>query len=113
MNVDDTLKTTNKNKTNNPNGRPKGSPNKTTIETREALSRLLNSNVDQMQDWIDKIGKEDPYKAATLILRMAELIVPKPRDSEGGIQFNAWGKEERIPIYPPWMISPDAQEVEE
>jgi hypothetical protein len=60
---------------NNPDGRPKGSPNKTTKEAREVITAFLNAKISDL----DRIyeGLEDKDKA-TLILHFAKLVIPKP-----------------------------------
>ena len=61
----------------NPNGRPKGVPNKQTKEIREAYQRLTESNLDNMSQWLQLVAAEDPAKAMDLMLRLSEYIIPK------------------------------------
>lgn len=76
---------TRKGKTNNPNGRPKGTPNKVTTEFRETVKRLLESNADNMGRWLTMVaegdgtdnGKPDPAKALDLLAKLAEYAAPK------------------------------------
>ena len=38
----------------NPKGRPKGKPNKTTAEIREAYQKLVEDNLTNMTEWLGK-----------------------------------------------------------
>jgi len=66
-----------KGNTNNPNGRPKGKPNKVTVETREAFKKLVEDNTDKFQGWLDEIAKTNPSKAFELLTNLSEYVLPK------------------------------------
>ena len=51
-------------------GRPKGSPNKTTQEVRDAYQMFAENNIDKFQEWIDKVAKTNPAKAMELVLSL-------------------------------------------
>jgi len=57
-------------------GRPKGIPNKTTTEIREAFSELLQGNLEQLK--VD-IASLEPKERVKLLLDMAQFVVPKLR----------------------------------
>lgn len=61
----------------NPNGRPKGTPNKNTKEVRDAYQRLVENNLDNMTIWLSQVASEDPEKAMDLMLKLSEYIIPK------------------------------------
>ena len=63
-----------KGKTNNPNGRPKGSKNKTASEIREAFQKLVSDNLEGLQEDLDKL---EPEKRISYIIKLSELILPK------------------------------------
>lgn len=65
------------NLTNMGKGRPKGAVNKSTSIVKEAIARLLERNVENMDEWLDKVAKEDPYKALDLMNKLCEYHVPK------------------------------------
>jgi hypothetical protein len=58
-------------------GRPKGIPNKTTTEIREAFSELLQGNLEQLK--VD-IASLEPASRVKLLLDMAQFVVPKLRN---------------------------------
>lgn len=66
----------------NPNGRPKGIPNKATSEFKEHLNRLLEESAPQMQEWLKQIAAESPEKAFDILSKFAEYIHPKLSRSE-------------------------------
>lgn len=56
-------------------GRPKGIPNKATVEVREAIAVFAKSHVHEMSNWLNAIP--DPAKRLDLYLRALEYHVPK------------------------------------
>ena len=66
-----------KGESGNPEGRKKGTPNKTTKQVREAYQKLTEANLDNMSIWLSQIASEDPAKAMDLMLRLSEYIIPK------------------------------------
>jgi hypothetical protein len=79
-----------KQQTNNPKGRPAGSPNKSTSMAREAIARFVDGNTDKMQGWLEQVatGVQDeetgkwlvppnPEKAFAMLQSVVEYHVPK------------------------------------
>ena len=66
-----------KGQTNNPNGRPKGSPNKTTKEIRDSFQMFVEGNQDKFDEWISRVAEKNPAKAIELVTNLAEYILPK------------------------------------
>jgi hypothetical protein len=60
--------------TNNPNGRPKGKPNKTTTEMREFLQAFVENNLDDLQQEFDALEGADKFRALEKLL---PYILPK------------------------------------
>ena len=58
-------------------GRPKGVPNKSTSIVKEAIAKLLERNVGNMDLWLEKVAQDDPYKALDLMNKLCEYHVPK------------------------------------
>ena len=46
----------NKQQTNNPRGRPKGSPNKSTAMAREAIASFVEGNAPRMAEWLQSVS---------------------------------------------------------
>tara|TARA_R110002110_G_scaffold79202_4_gene207225 strand:+ start:129 stop:434 length:306 start_codon:yes stop_codon:yes gene_type:complete len=61
----------------NPNGRPKGKPNKTTSEIREAYQLLVENNLENMTLWLTDVAADSPEKAMDLMLKLSEYMIPK------------------------------------
>lgn len=62
--------------TNNPNGRVKGVPNKTTKEFKQACTNLIDYATPRMVDWLDKIAQDDPDKALKHVYNFAQFGYP-------------------------------------
>ncbi len=73
-------------------GRKKGVPNKSTIEFRAAVTRVLEENSQNYGKWLKQVAeghgkgldrvKPDPGKALDLISKLAEFAAPKLNRTE-------------------------------
>jgi len=63
----------------NRNGRPKGTPNKTTTEIKERFQLLLENNIDRLQSDFDKL---QPNERIRYFLDLASFVVPKQKAIE-------------------------------
>lgn len=61
----------------NPAGRPKSSMNKSSKVLRKSLSFLVEENLEKMNDWIDRIAKDDPRAAFQCMVSIMEFNIPK------------------------------------
>jgi hypothetical protein len=63
-------------------GRQRGTPNRLTVEVREAFRFLVEANTDRLQGWLDAAARKDPAKALSIVAQLAEFITPKLLRSE-------------------------------
>ena len=61
----------------NPNGRPKGASNTDTSLVKEVYIQIINSNLENVNDWIEEVGRTNPLQAIKLILKMSDYVLPK------------------------------------
>ena len=66
----------------NPNGRPKGEPNKITQANREAFQLLVDRNFDRLEGWIHSVAQDDPAKAFQMVMDLASFCVPRLKSIE-------------------------------
>jgi len=85
-------------KSGNPNGRPKGSANKTTNTIREAFTKLVEDNLENMTKWLETVADQNPEKALTIINQMAEYTTPKLARVENKIETDEEINQVKIEI---------------
>ena len=61
----------------NPAGKPKGAGNKVAEEIKQAFAQLLQNNVPQLEEWINRVGERDPAKALEIYTKISERFVPQ------------------------------------
>lgn len=66
-----------KGESGNPNGRPKGSKNRSTKAMKKVLAQLIDDNLDNMSVWLNEIAKDDPRVAFQCMLNMMKFNIPK------------------------------------
>jgi hypothetical protein len=73
-----------KGKTNNPNGRPKGVPNKSTAAIKNAFQCFVEDNLPKLQSMFDEI--ERPQDKLAFIKELSEYVLPKLSRTEATVE---------------------------
>ena len=69
-----------KGKTNNPNGRPKGSPNKVTSDVKAFIADVIESNRETI---ISDLQALEPYQRLTILERLMRYVIA-PEQAKNG-----------------------------
>lgn len=83
-----------KGKTNNPNGRPAGTPNKITREARELIGQALKKGLESFEE---DLATLEPKDRLNILAKFAAFIIPRPQQEPS----EAEEVERKLP---PWMI---------
>lgn len=70
-----------------PGGRPKGVGNKSTEAIRSAFAMLVEDNLSNMQDWLDRTAATSPAKALEIISDLAQYSLPKMKHVDANIEL--------------------------
>lgn len=74
----------------NINGRPIGTPNRTTKEAKELLEQILLGQIDNIKTSLEKLQKESDSKYLDACSKLFTYVLPKKTDITSG--------NEKIPI---------------
>lgn len=69
-----------KGNTNNPAGRPAGTPNKTTKEQRELLEQILLGEIKNIKEALSEVKAKDPAKYLDACSKLFTYVLPKKTD---------------------------------
>lgn len=61
-------------------GRKKGTPNRTTKEMKEMINMIVSGHLENVDDVLSDIQKEDPDKYLSLLFKFMEFVVAKKTD---------------------------------
>lgn len=66
--------------TTNPNGRPAGTQNKTTKEARELFIQIMNNEIPNVVEALNKLKGESPAKYIDALSKLLQYTMPKQLD---------------------------------
>lgn len=71
-------------------GKPKGAENKTTKQAREIFVSIMEGEVDNIKDSLDRIRKKDHGKYLEVLAKFFPYFIPKKLevDAPTGLQIN-------------------------
>lgn len=80
-----------KGNTNNPKGRPKGSANKVTTETRQWINKLIVANREQLEQDLKTL---EPHQRWQIIEKLLQYTTPKMQSIEAQVDFSKMSDED-------------------
>lgn len=81
-----------KGKTNNPNGRPKGTPNKITQDMRQWLSTVIDKNRRQIERDLKAL---EPKERLQMLEKLMQYVIPKQQAVSADVND---GRERNRPL---------------
>lgn len=80
-----------KGQTNNPKGRPKGTPNRATTEMRKWLKCFLDENQKQIEDDFKAL---EPHQRLQMFERLLQYTLPKMQSVSASIDLSTLTEEQ-------------------
>ena len=73
-------------KSNNPNGRPAGTPNKVSVSTKEWVAKLINDNRETIEEDLKALPPKERVK---IFERLLNYVLPKQAAVQTSVDFNS------------------------
>lgn len=83
--------------TGNPNGRPKGTPNKATLSLREFIANIIDENREQIAADLKKLT---PKERLIIVEKLIQYIIPKQKEIEFSGSIQKPDEDEWIKLIP-------------
>lgn len=83
-----------KGKTNNPNGRPKGTPNRITQDVRAWLSAVIDGNRKQMERDLKTLEPKDRLQ---MLEKLMQYVIPKQQTVRADLEIDTPKLDQRTP----------------
>ena len=80
------------------NGRPKGRMNRSTEMAKLTLARLADKGLNNINEDIEEIRKENPAEAARLYIKLLEFVVPKLKAIDMKVEAEVNTRIEKITV---------------
>jgi len=58
-------------------GKEKGTENKTTEGIKQAYQMLIENNLDNLTEWLERVAMTNPAQAISIINDLSEYVIPK------------------------------------
>lgn len=58
-------------------GKPKGALNKTTKDIKEAYKMLIEANIPNLTEWLERVAETNPEAALKYLSALSEYVIPK------------------------------------
>lgn len=60
----------------NPNGRPPGNPNKTTVMVRELFANILENEQENFKEALERLRQESPKDYVQIMTKLSQKFLP-------------------------------------
>ncbi len=88
-----------KGETGNPNGRKRGTPNRTTAEAREVFNSILNKEIDNITEALAEVRAKDNYKYLDVLSKLLAYYLPKAQTIDLTANLELLSEEQLITIF--------------
>lgn len=79
-------------------GRPKGSTNRSTEMMKVNVARAVNLGLDYIKEDYERLRKEDPAKALTILTKLMDFALPKLKSVDMEVKAEVNAKLEKLKI---------------